>query len=465
MIALAALLALGDQYLTREQALKLVFPNGERVLERVVELNEAERARVEERYGGSVSPRQTLFVGARDGAVTGFAMILTEITKTLPATFIVSVSPEGSVTEVAVMSHEDHIGTDCRRKRFLDQFRGKTNGHQITVPNGGIQKVSGATLSCQSVARGVRKAVAIVQVRFVERPESARALVQEEPVRQKRYVMGAFCEIVAEGDAKAVERAFGEMRRLEKVLSNYDEQSELSRLVREGSLEAGPDLLSFLGESRKYSELTEGAFDVTVAPLVRLWGFKDGKHRVPGEAEIRGALGLVGWKRVEIEGGRVRLAKGTELDPGAIGKGIAVDAAAGALRKAGVKRALVDFGSSAVAIGRWEMDIRDPFREGKVLGTVLLEDESLSTSGSYEKFFKADGTTYSHILDPRTGRPARGTAGVSVVARTGTESDAMSTATFVRGELPAHLPALRVAEDGGVRMNEAFAKKFRKAAE
>lgn len=463
MTILLLLLASGETYLTREQALKLVFPNGETVVERVVDLDEPTRARVAERYGAQVSPRQTVWAGLRDGKVSGFAFILTETTKSLPATFIVGINRRGEVTEVAVMSHEDHIGTDCRREDFVSQFDGKTNADRIRVGAGkGLLHVSGATLSCHSIARAVRKALAIVQHHFLDRPESLRALEQDEPVRQKRYVMGTFCTITAYGDPQAVEAAFEEIRRLDKVLSNYDEKSELSRLHRERSIEASADLLAFVVESRKYSERTRGAFDVTVAPLVSLWGFKEGKFRVPADDEIAAALKRVGPGRVTAEGKRVVLAEGTELDPGAIGKGMALDRAAAILRKAGVKRALLDFGSSQAAIGSWEVAVRDPFEGGKVLGSVSLRDESLSTSGSYEKFFKANGTTYGHILDPRTGRPVQGVAGVSVVAPTATESDAMSTATFVRQELPEGLDALLVTGAGEQRPSEGWRKRFKK---
>jgi thiamine biosynthesis lipoprotein ApbE/Na+-translocating ferredoxin:NAD+ oxidoreductase RnfG subunit len=464
ILALVSLLSLGERYLTREEALKLVFPDAEAVVEREVELDPADRARVAERYGSSVEPRQRVFVGLRGGRVSGYALILTEITKTLPATFIVGVSPEGEVTEVAVMEHLEHIGTECSKRRFLEQFVGRTNRDRIRVGSG-ILPYSGATLSCNAVARGVRKAVAVVQYHFLDRPENVRALVREEPVRRKRYLMGTFCEITAYGDEAAVERAFDEIKRLEKVLSNYDERSELSRLNREGRRRAGPDLLAFVRTSLEFSEKTGGAFDVTVEPLVELWGFKGGKHRVPSDAEIAAARARVGWKRVCVEGDEVRLEEGTRLDPGAIGKGIAVDRAADALRRAGVRRALVDFGSSLAALGRWEVALKDPLRPERALGTVTLSDESVSSSGGYEKFFTAGGRTYGHILDPRTGRPAEGVAGTSVVAPTATESDAWSTAAFVLGTPPDRPDVLVVTDKGELRMNEGMRRRLKTTRE
>jgi thiamine biosynthesis lipoprotein ApbE/Na+-translocating ferredoxin:NAD+ oxidoreductase RnfG subunit len=463
MMTTILLLALGETYLTQEQALRLVFPNGETVVDLTVEIEESVRHAVEDRCG-AVAARHRIFVGSREGRITGYAMIHTEITKTLPATFIVGVGAAGEVTEVAVMSHEDHIGVDCRKERFLQQFDGKTHRHALRVGSGsGVLPVSGATLSCNAVARAVRRTVAIVQLHFLEKPENAASLLRpEDPVRQKRYLMGAFLEITAYGEALSVEHAFEAVKRVEKAISNYDEKSELSRLHRERSIEAGPELLAFVRESIRFARETEEAFDITVAPLVRLWGFKDGKHRVPSDQEIAAALRTVGSAKVAVDGRAVTLTEGTELDPGAIGKGMGVDAAVGQLRKAGVSRALVDFGSTVYALGSWEVAIRDPYEEGKTLGVMTLENESLSTSGGYEQFFDAGGRRYGHILDPRTGRPVQGIAAVSVVAPTGMESDAMSTATFVLGKLPGRLPAVIARSDKEIESNESFRKKLQK---
>ena len=449
MIALLLLLSAGETTLTKAEALKLVFPDADRVVEKSVVLGEETRERVRKRYGRAVSPSQRIFVGVRGGKVIRYAMIVSEITKTLPATFIVGVSAEGGVTEVAVMDHREHVGTDCRRDRYLRQFRGRTNDHVIRVGGvGGQLRVNGATMSCRAVANGVRKAVAIVRYQFLDPPERAREAPDGEPVARKRYVMGSFCTITSHGGRAAVEEAFAAMKRLDQAISNYDPKSELSRLHRERSLEASGDLLEFVTESKRYAERSGSAFEATVAPLVALWGFKDGACRVPGDAEIRSALERTGSSRIRIGGSRITLPEGMELDPGAIGKGMAVDRAVEKLRKAGVKRALIDFGSTAFAMGSWEMAVRDPRDPEKTLCTLSLRDEALSSSGNYEKFFEKDGVRYSHIIDPRTGRSVTGVAGVSLIAPTATEADAMSTVVFVRGRLPDGLAAVVVTTEG-----------------
>ena len=460
VMALAFLLALGGEtYLSKAEALKIVFPNGEDVEERWVEADADVHRALEERCGASPK-RFLVYVGLRDGKVSGYAMIHREITKTLPATFIVGLDPAGAVSEVAVLSHEEHIGGECRKERFLRQFDGATSGSNLKVGGGGgVLPMSGATMSCNAVARAVRRTAVFVKLQLIDKPQA------KETLRRKKYLMGSFCEIAADADAAVIEKAFDAVRRVEKAISNYDEASELSRLHRERAIEAGPDLLAFVNDSLRLSKETGGAFDPTVAPLVRLWGFKAGRFRVPADAEIEAARKAVGMGRVTVDGRRVSLPEGVELDPGAIGKGQGVDAAAAVLRAAGVTRALIDFGSTQVAIGRWTVEIRDPFAEGKSLGTLTLENEALSTSGGYEKFFEKDGKTYGHILDPRTGRPADRVAATSVVAPTGAESDALSTAFYVDGKLPEGRAGLVVRKDRTVDVAEPLRAKFRRAGE
>lgn len=193
MIPLAFLLALaGDTYLTRDEALKLVFPDAETVVERWVDADPDVHRALEERCG--VSPQRFLVcVAHRTGRIIGYAMILKEITKTLPATFLVGVDPAGAVTEVVVLSHEEHIGGECRKDRFLRQFDGATTGSNLKVGGGGCAlPMSGATMSCNAVARAVRRTALFIKLQFIEK--------RQEAVRRKRFLMGSFCEISAEAE-------------------------------------------------------------------------------------------------------------------------------------------------------------------------------------------------------------------------------------------------------------------------
>lgn len=248
--------------------------------------------------------------------------------------------------------------------------------------------------------------------------------------------------------AGAVTAAFDEVRRVDRFLSNYKPDSELSRINQEaskGPVRVSAEMAGLLERCIRYSEASEGAFDITVGALVRAWGFFDGSGSSPWPWTLWLARRNSGYGNlvVEPESRLVRfLRSGLILDPGAIGKGYAVDRAVDVLRQHGIDSALVSSGTSSVfALGKppgrhqgWGLDVRGPSPGGTPATTILLRDEALSTSGSYEKFFEKGGKRYGHILDPRTGRPAEGLAAVSVIAPLTIDTEAWSTALFVNGE-------------------------------
>ena len=264
--------------------------------------------------------------------------------------------------------------------------------------------------------------------------------------------MGTTFSIVAYDESRsrlqgAVDSAFEEVRRIDAVLSNYREDSEWSRINREAAKRPVPvsgEVFRLLEACRRYSEASGGAFDITVGPLLKLWGFYKGSGRVPHRAEIRAVLARIGYEKVILDPGArtVRFATpGVELDPGGIGKGYAVDRMVEILESAGIRSALVSGGGSSIyALGAppgeegWRVEIRHPKSPRRTVETVVLFNESLSTSGSYEKFFYAGGKLYSHIFDPRTGSPvANGVLSVSVVAPRTIDSEAWTKPFFVRG--------------------------------
>jgi thiamine biosynthesis lipoprotein len=245
---------------------------------------------------------------------------------------------------------------------------------------------------------------------------------------------------------EAVDAAFEEVRRLDQMLSDYKPESELSEVNRNAGqrpVPVTPELFDLLSACVQYSKESDGAFDITVGPLMKVWGFYKGSGRLPHRAEIRGALERVGYRNILLDPAKrtVRFArKGVELDPGGIGKGYAVDRMAEVLQQYGLRTALVSAsGSSIYAMGAppgekgWRMHIRDPKDDSKSVAEVYLKDESMSTSGNYEKFFRAEGKIYSHIMDPRTGWPAQGVLSVSVIAPRTLDSEAWTKPLFVNG--------------------------------
>ena len=264
--------------------------------------------------------------------------------------------------------------------------------------------------------------------------------------------MGTSYAVVAYGCDRmklesAVEAAFDEVQRIDGLLSNYkpgSEWSEVNRNAAEGPVRVSDELFQLLSECQRYSRLSEGAFDITVGPLMKLWGFYKGSGRLPHRAEIRTVVGRLGYRHVLLDAANrtVRFdRKGVEIDPGGIGKGYAVDRMMQVLKEYGITTALVSGGGSSIyALGAppsdargWKLDIKDPQSPRKVIESVYLKNESMSTSGSYEKFFKAEGRLFSHIMDPRTGYPAQGMLSVSVIAPRTLDSEAWAKPYYING--------------------------------
>jgi thiamine biosynthesis lipoprotein len=253
----------------------------------------------------------------------------------------------------------------------------------------------------------------------------------------------------------AASAAFAELHRLDRMLSNYrpdSEWSEVNRYAAERAVKISRELLGLLSSCLDYSRRSKGAFDITVGPLMKAWGFYDGSGSLIDEAVVKEALAQVGFAHILLDSANytVRFARaGVEMDPGGIGKGYAVDRMIEVLKRRGIKCALISAaGSSIYALGAppgqegWQVKIRDPNRAGDDVGDLLLKDESLSTSGRLGKSFRANGRVYGHILDPRTGYPASGVSLVAVLAPHTLDSEAWTKAFLVNGRrwTAGHIP-------------------------
>jgi len=263
--------------------------------------------------------------------------------------------------------------------------------------------------------------------------------------------MGSTYSLVLYGEDRAKlemasEDAFEEVRRLDHLLSNYRPESEWSQVNRyaaERPVKVSAELFQLLSACVEYSRQSEGAFDISVGPLMKVWGFYKGSGHLPQRAEILKGLEKVGYRNILLDASSktVHFAKeGVELDPGGIGKGYAVDRMVDILRRDGIAVALVSAsGSSIYALGAppgesgWKIRIRDPKNEEKTVTEVTLKNESMSTSGSYEKFFWAEGKIYSHIMDPRTGYPSRGMLSASVITPLTLDSEAWTKPYYING--------------------------------
>jgi thiamine biosynthesis lipoprotein len=250
----------------------------------------------------------------------------------------------------------------------------------------------------------------------------------------------------AEALPRLVEEAFDEVDRIDRLMSHYKADSPLSRVNREAarhSVMVEPELFDFIADALRYNRDSRGAFDITVGPLMRAWGFFRGEGRMPSDVELTAARRHVGPEHVVLDWKEktIRFDKdGVELDLGGIAKGYAVDRVVRLLRERHVAAALVSAGGSTVyglgaPPGReaWDVSLQDPVDPRKEARVVQLKDRALSVAGSSEKSFESGGVRYSHIMDPRTGRPVQGILSVAVLANTGTAGDALDDAFFVLG--------------------------------
>jgi thiamine biosynthesis lipoprotein len=266
-----------------------------------------------------------------------------------------------------------------------------------------------------------------------------------------RVSMACVYTIVVYGDdmaslRQATSAALDEVDRIDRLMSNYKKESELSRVNREAAkspVKVDAELFDFIAECLRYSRESDGAFDITVGPLMKAWGFFRGEGRMPTDAELVEARNHIGYQHVLLNQNDRTIffdKAGVELDLGGIAKGYAVDRAVAVLKRYGVNSALVSAGGSTIyglgyppAKSAWEVKVQDPVDRNKTAMTVQLKDQSLSVSGSYEKFFELGGVRYSHIMDPRTGKPIQGMLSVAVITRDGLSGDALDNVFYVLG--------------------------------
>lgn len=243
----------------------------------------------------------------------------------------------------------------------------------------------------------------------------------------------------------AAEAAFDEIRRIDRLLSTYKSNSEISDINRRASTKAaavGEDFWQVAMASREYFTLSGGSFDPTIRPLMQTWSLTTKQGRLPTEEELKKALDLVGFGNVRLDESAHTVAfvrDGMALDFGGIAKGYAVDRAVAVLEGLGVMSAIVDAGGNFRAIGtprdrdRWQIGIRHPLRHDEIIARLPLSEGAAATSGGYERFFEVDGKRYCHIMDPRTGQPVQAVLSATVLAKSAMAADALSTSVFVLG--------------------------------
>jgi thiamine biosynthesis lipoprotein len=313
-----------------------------------------------------------------------------------------------------------------------------------------------------------------------------------EIISRSRPMLHTFVEIKAWGDnaEKAIEEAFSEMERVNSLLNNYDPNSEVSRINQNAggrAVEISPETMDALKHAVRFCDMTGGALDITIGPLLRLWGFGTddvGLSTAEPDADaIRRAKSLVDYRALELverttaDGTIKRTArlvkKGMWIDVGSFSKGFVADKAIAILKKRGIHNALVIAGGTVCALGQkpdgsvWQVGVQHPRKPGGLMSVVSLKDKSISTSGDYEIYYEKKGKRRTHIIDPRTGAPVPRLQSASVIASDGMTSDGLDTGLFVLGPEKAialinslkGVEALIVSEGGNVTCSDGWTAK------
>jgi thiamine biosynthesis lipoprotein len=301
--------------------------------------------------------------------------------------------------------------------------------------------------------------------------------------KDTRVIMGTYVTITAVADGvtddaarAAVGAAFDEITRVDLLMSTYKPQSQLSQVNRMAGVSpvsVDPELIETVEDALYVSRLTGGAFDPTVGPLIKLWKIGSDEARLPAKENIDSALRLVDYTQVEVDRPRHTIyikKKGMSLDLGGIAKGYASDRAVAALKARGMRGGIVACAGDLKLFGSredgrpWNIGIQHPREKDGLLCTLTLHDAATSTSGDYERYFIKDGVRYHHIMDPRTGRPARRLISVTVMAKDSWLADGMATGLFVMGpdkgyrlaEGHPEIEVLMVTSDGKILATGRF---------
>lgn len=277
---------------------------------------------------------------------------------------------------------------------------------------------------------------------------------------------------------RALEEAVASLTHLDQTLSTAKSDSNIARINADGHGTLTRDGMVLMNTSLQYYRDTNGLFNIAIYPVVRAWGFTGDQFQVPEQSELQTLRSNIDANRIQFDAntGKIALEKGMAIDFGAIAKGYAGEQLIDIFKKHGITSALLSLGGNVQVLGQkpdgspFRVAIQNPLNPDNNIGIVSTINQAVITSGSYQRFFEANGTRYHHIIDPRTGYPAeQGLASVSIIASDGTQADALSTSLFIMGleagsvYWRAHaddFEAIFIENDGTVHITEGLAGRY-----
>ena len=263
-----------------------------------------------------------------------------------------------------------------------------------------------------------------------------------EPQSIDLFAMDTTMTLTAYGDhaEDALAGAKSEIERLDALFSISSESGDIYALNRDHKADFQEDSLALLNRALEVSASTDGIFDCTIEPVMEAWGFTTQNYRVPGENALNELLSHVDYRQVQVDGNTVSIPDDVQIDLGGIAKGFTSDHMMQVFADSGVTSGIISLGGNVQALGlkpdgsRWRVAVQDPKNSEDNFAVIEIEDEAVITSGGYQRYFEQDGTTYHHIIDPRTGYPAdSGIISSTIISHDGTLADGLSTSLFIMG--------------------------------
>ena len=280
---------------------------------------------------------------------------------------------------------------------------------------------------------------------------SLTSLGQKESRTKVLLLMGSRFELTAisrnqENANKAIEAGITEIKRIEKLISSWDPNSQTSEIIRNAGIKpviVDQELFNLIRRSIKVSELTHGAFDISYASMDKVWRFDGEMKQLPDSSVVAASVAKINYKNIILNPDTRTVFlkdKGMKIGFGAIGKGYAANKALDIMSKMNLGGALVNASGDLISWGKnedgkdWKVGIVNPKQKEKIFSWLNISETAVVTSGNYEKFVKINGETYSHIIDPRTGYPVKGLSSVSIICPNAELADALATSVFVLGK-------------------------------
>lgn len=310
-------------------------------------------------------------------------------------------------------------------------------------------------------------------------PQVSNRAEEQEVCSKELFAMDTYMTFSAYGKEreKAVDEAIEEVERLDRLWSVSSKDGEIYQINEKKEGAISKDTVKVIRQAQNLYQDTEGVFDLTVYPLMDLWGFTTGNYRVPEKKERMALLKEVNQASLQVEDRYLRIDKNQKIDLGGIAKGYTSQKIMQMWKKIGVKSGMVSLGGNVQVLGKkpdqtlWHVGIRNPLDpDGEVMGVVETEDQAVITSGGYERYFKENKKSYCHIIDTQTGAPAESDVlSVTIVSKDGTLADGLSTSLFIMGKEKAitfwrrkkdQFDMILVGTDGGLYASEGLQGSF-----